>query len=33
MIVCDLSNSFWPYPKPQRGQKTGEKRRDKKEEL
>ncbi len=32
MIVTDLSNSFYPYPKPQGKEKAGGKRTDKTEE-
>lgn len=32
MIATDLSNSFNPYPKPQKKQKTRQKRTDKTEE-
>ena len=31
MIVTDLSNSFNPCPKPEKKQKTGQKRTDKTE--
>lgn len=32
MIVTDLSNSFHPYPKLQKKEKSGQKRTDKTEE-
>lgn len=31
MVVTDLSSSFYPYPKPEKRQKKGQKRTDKAE--